>query len=230
MTTAATIIEDSLREIGVLGDDQVMTAEQAAGGLRALNRMLERWSNQKLLNPVETQLSYTLTGAQSFTIGPSGADLTAARPLKVLSAYAVLSDVSYPVRVMTAQEWDAIGYKVSSGGAPSGVYYEASYPNGTAYVYQPTSGYALKLRVLTVVESFANTAESLALPPGYEEALVLNLAVRLAPGYGAALRPETVNDARNSLRIIRRVNAQIPTLHAVPVARGDDAWQESGGL
>lgn len=228
MTTAATIIEDALREIGVLGDDQAMTAEQTTGGLRALNRLLERMSNQRLFNPVETQLSYPLTGSQSFTIGPSGADLTAARPLRVIGAYATLADISYPVRLLTAQEWDSIGYKVSSGGAPAGVYYEATYPSGTVYVYQPTAGYTLKLRVLTVIDSFADHAEDLALPPGYEEALVLNLAVRLAPGYGAALRAETINDARNALRIIKRTNVQIPTLNAMP--RGDDSWLESGGL
>lgn len=229
MSTALTIIEDALREIGVLAEGEAASAAQSSDGLRVLNRLLERWSNQRLMLYVETQLSYTLTGAGSFTVGESGADLTAARPIKVLSAYAELASIHYPVDVLTAEQWDGISLN-TSGGAPTELYYQAAMPNGTVYVHNDTAGYALKMRVQTALTSFASLSTSASLPPGYEDALVLDLAVRMAPSYGLSASADTKREAVLAKRVLKRVNLQVPTLNGPSSGAGARSWFESGGF
>jgi len=47
--TALTIITDSLLDIGVLADEEVPTASQAAGALRKLNNLIDSWNIESLI-------------------------------------------------------------------------------------------------------------------------------------------------------------------------------------
>ena len=56
--TARAVITDALRKIRVVAQDEAMTADQAAIGLRALDRMLKSWQNHgDLLWSVEPKTS-----------------------------------------------------------------------------------------------------------------------------------------------------------------------------
>ena len=44
MTTVVTVLGDALRHLGVIAEGQSVSAEQGLNGLRALNQMLERWT------------------------------------------------------------------------------------------------------------------------------------------------------------------------------------------
>ena len=48
MTTNVSIIGDSLRLLGVIAEGQSVSAEQGANALRALNQMLERWTEDSI--------------------------------------------------------------------------------------------------------------------------------------------------------------------------------------
>lgn len=55
MTTAADIINQALKDIGVLGMGETATAEDATDGLDALNQMLGQW-NATAMRPVDADL------------------------------------------------------------------------------------------------------------------------------------------------------------------------------
>ena len=48
MTTNVTIIGDALRLIGVIAEGQSVSPEQGTNALRALNQMLERWTEDSI--------------------------------------------------------------------------------------------------------------------------------------------------------------------------------------
>lgn len=226
--TALDLIEDALREIGVLSEDATATASQASDALRLLNRILEQFANQRWLVHTENLLSYPLADASPFTIGPSGADMTASRPLKVLSAYATSGDMTYPVAVLSASQWDGLP-PVPAGSAPSRMYVAATYPNVNVYVDSPTTGYTLSMRVQSLLTAFATTATTCALPPGYDDLLVLTLATRLAPSYSVKVSPETTTALKQVRRDIKRINATVPVLEGMQVV-SSRTWFNSGGL
>lgn len=212
MATALTIITDALMEIGVIANGETPDTNQQADGLRSLNRLMETLSNARTFAYFADEISLALTGQASFTVGATG-DVVDLRPIMIESATAVLSNVTYPVSIYTVQQWDAIPDKTSTGTLPLAIYYEGNMPNGTINVYPICSGSTIKVRVLTLVNSFATVATTLSMPPGYEEALVKNLAVDLSPQYPRnSLSPITIQKAKSSLAYIQRVNTVIPKL------------------
>lgn len=230
-TIASDLVRDALKEIQVLGEGEVMSAEMAVDGLKTLNRLLERLSNQNLMLFSVPQLAHTLTSAQSFTVGTAGADLIADRPIQIMSAIASKDGVDYNVDVLTPEEWDSIAVKGIEAGPPSGIFYDASSPVGTVFVYPASPGYELKMRVLTQFKRFAGPTDVVALPPGYEEAIILALAIRLAPSYQRPVSQFTVAQAAIAMRGIKRANYRMPQLSVtglVGVRGVDTAGFQSG--
>ena len=207
MTTARTLIEDALGEIGVKDEGQSLPNEQASHGLRVLNRMLGRWSQRRLLLPVITEVTVALTGAQTYTIGPSGA-VSSLRPIKVENARHRISGVDYPVRVLSQQEWIERSYKGMPGDVVGAVWYEATNTNGTLRVDLASAVGALKLNVRALVASFASLDAVLQLPDGYEDAIVPSLADALAATYGKATPPDVLRRATSAVRAIKNANAE----------------------
>jgi hypothetical protein len=220
MTTALVLITDSLKEIGVLAEGDTPSAAMVDDALRALNRLMALISNDQSFAYYQNMVSRPLTGETSFTIGPTG-DVVTDRPISIETAFVDRNGISYPVRVIDNVLWDGIIYKGIAGANTAYVYYEATMPNGIVHVWPLATGCTLNLRVVNVVASFATSATVLSLPPGYEECLTSNLAVRLAPQYPAGiLSPVTIQYAKSSLKQLQRKNNVIPTMKLPSVVTG----------
>lgn len=211
MSTATTIINDALLEIGVLADNETPTSTMSQGGLRALNRLMNLWSNNQAFAYVASTVSKALTGQASFTVGPTG-DVITDRPISVDTAFVIRDGITYPVEVTDNQKWDTISYKAATGANTSIVYYAAEVPNGIVNVWPLATGCTLNLRVTNLVDSFPDLVTDVVMPPGYEEALIKNLAVNLAPSYKATVSPLTMTAAKTSLATVQKTNTVIPTL------------------
>lgn len=212
MTTALSIVTDALKEICVLAEGDTPTASMSNDALRQLNRFCDLISNEQSFAYYPSLSQRTLTGESSFTIGPTG-DVVVARPIKIETAFLDRQGITYPVRVVDNQIFDSIVYKGATGANTAYLWYEATEPNGIVHLWPLCSGVTLNLRTINQVANFAALNTDLTLPPGYEEALVKNLAVMIAPQYPAGvLSPLTVKAAKNAMRIIQRTNNVIPTL------------------
>jgi hypothetical protein len=219
MTTALELVTDAAVEIGVVATGQTLSAGDSALMLRKLNQRLGTWSNARLMTPTLAEVSVTLNGAQSYTIGPSGADVTATRPLKVERASATdAGGIEYPVRVLTREEWDAIAFKNVSGGPPDCVWYDAQNTTGRVYVYPKSTGYTLKLDCLSRLATFATLATTCALPDGYENAIVLTLAEDCAGSFSRPITPDLARRARGARAAIKRTNTETLLLEIDPAA------------
>ena len=211
MTIAQTIITDALKEIGVLSEGDTPTNDMLTDALRNLNRLLDILSNDASFDFSANEETINLTGQASFTIGPTG-NIATSRPIKIESATAILSGITYPVEIVNTAGWDEIALKTTAGSLPEKIWYEGTMSNGIVHVW-PQATCTLNMRTTTVVTTFATISTVLSLPPGYEIYLVKALAVDIAPQYPAGVLSQlTINSARNSLRVIKRTNNMVPKL------------------
>lgn len=205
MTTALDLITDALGELGVAQAGQTLSANDSALGLRVLNRLFQRWSNMRLLQPVLDELSVTMTGAASYVLGPGGSPAVA-RPLKVLSAtYVDTGGLEYPVQIVAREQWDAIPNKADTGTYPSCIWYAAELTNGIVYTWPKSPSGTLKLDVLTNMQALG-MSDTLTLPDGYEAAIVPTLADDLAAHYGEQTPADTRRRAAGAVRALKRTN------------------------
>jgi len=227
MTTALDIITDALLEIGAHDLGQNVPAEMSSHGLRMLNRICQRWSVTPAMIPVLTEISVPLNGAASYTIGPTGADVTAARPIRIDRATAVdAASNEYPVNVLSRPEWDGIFNKNVTGGPPTDIWYQASTP-GRVYVYPKSAGYTLKLDCQTLLTSFPGLSTTVTLPEGYESALTLTLAIDLCGTYQMQPTPSLMARQAGIVRAIKAVNAE-PLLVSIGLEASQDYEIERG--
>jgi hypothetical protein len=208
--TVSDIIRRSLRSIGAIAGGETPSATEEADALQVLNAMLDSWNTESLAVYALRDETLTLTGAASYTIGMGGA-LNTARPVKIESAYVRLSDNDYHAKLASAEAWYRLAAKTTTGSVAEWLYYEPSYPLGTLYLYpQPTAGV---LHLVTRVPLAAYAAsDSLALPPGYQDAITYHLALRLAIEFSRPVTPELAALARAAKDNIQRGNFRVPVM------------------
>lgn len=210
VTTALDMIKRALTKARVLGTGDILNDEDAQMSLDTLNLMLESWSIDRLFVYVEELQSYNVGGQASYTIGPGG-DFNVQRPNQLTSAYAVVNGVSYPVEILqSGAQYDNVQLKQLGEPWPQVVWYEHTYPLGTLHVW-PLGACSLNLRFTTPLQQFATLTTQIALPPGYKEAIVNALAVKLAEDFNTDIAQTVVQSARNAIGRLKRLNSQPQT-------------------
>lgn len=221
MTTAGDIVAQALKLSGIVGVGQTANAEDTNDAFTALNFMLAQWEKQRWLVYHLVDTSKVSTGAVSYTVGPSGDFNVTRRPDRLEAAFlrqitqAVPNQVDYPLEIIEAREtYNLITLKRLSSFSRY-VFYDSAYPLGIVYPWPvpQASNYELHLTLKSLLQQFANLAETVVLPPEYLAALQYNLAMRLLISYpGLPDNPRLIAMADESLNIIRGANAQVPRL------------------
>ena len=209
MATVQTLIDRSLRLIGVIASGDSPTSDETADCLTALNGMLESWRNNRLFVHAFTESTLTMTvGDASYTIGPSG-DLDTTRPVKIESAFMRVSGVDYPVSVVGKDRFDMIPDKTLTSDLLEMVRYNPTMPTGTLSVWPvPSVANVLHLTLWSPVASFSAATDAVSLPPGYERAITYNLAIEAAPEFGREPSNTVQRIAMESLANIKRINSR----------------------
>jgi hypothetical protein len=216
--TGFDLVKAAMRLIQVSATDTDLTAAELQDGIESLNRMLDQWGVEELMLYQVIRETFPITNNQNpFTIG-YGADWNTIRPTKIVDAYLTIYTgalpVDYPMQIIGYDDYNAIRLKTLSTNFPSYLYYEPSFPIAKAYIY-PVCAASNETITITSWKPLCLINDPtcyLELPPGYWEAIVFNLAVRIAEEYQFDIRPTTVALATNALRIIKRMNQRTPTL------------------
>jgi hypothetical protein len=213
MTTASDIITRAARALGYLGRTETLSAGDATDGLNTFNALLDSWSNEKLMSYVTLQRSFPLVvGTQSYTIG-SGGDINVARPLDITQAF--LRDAQnndYPIVIVNQETWNNIGEKQITSQLPDTLFYSSGYPLGTIYIFPvPLIGYTIFYDSVTNQVTFSDLTTSLSMPPGYERAFIMNLALELvSAGFPILLDDKTymrlMDNASEAKANVKRTN------------------------
>lgn len=201
MTTGRELVTIAMKEAGVLTAGETPTAEEVVDGLASLNRMLASWSNDSLLIYARTFENFPLSsGVGEYTIGPS-ATFNTVRPMHIIDAFVRQDTLDYWLQIIPDEQYDAIAYK-DIDSIPQVLNFTAQFPQATLRIYpKPQASYTLYLRSEKQLSSFGLNDE-VSLPPGWEDALVYNLAVRLKPSYGLPADPALVELALSSKALL----------------------------
>lgn len=228
MTTTRDLIRQSLSLITVVGAGENMTAEDAADNLRLLNQMLDMWSSDGAViynRSIDTKALNS--GVQSYTMGPSG-DINTIRPVGITQATITLGDVVTPVNIWSENTFSTLTLPTLQGGTPYDMYVNNGFPLLTLQLYPiPTSGQTLTLYSMKPLTNLGIN-DVISLPPGYEMAIVYNLAVMTAPQYEREASPTVKKIADRSLSTVKANNLQYaqPTMAVDPAL--DIRWTNNG--
>ena len=237
-------------------------SKDVADAFSLLVMMLGQWQRKRWLVWHEEDVALVSTGADFYTIGPGedfdvarpdkihaakvilgpGFGTTAGLPLPEqlpfpLGAFGggrAPNLVNIPLAIIEAKEdWNKIAIPDLKS-IPSAVFYDSSFPVGRMYFWPvaPANTYEMQLTVKGSLPVYTTVNDALELPPEYLDAIVNNLAVRIAlASPGAQVSPLLLAEARASLNTIKLANTQIPLL-SMPAAlvgrRGGDVSSWSG--
>lgn len=232
MTVASDLITDALQKIGVYAAGEPLSAADSALGLRLLNRMLDSWSNESLTCYAILEQSHALTVNQyQYTIG-TGGNFNMTRPIRIIgspgSVYLLDTNGNrYNLEVVPRDKWNLIGNitQVTSN-IPNTLFYDPQFPLGVINVYPiPNIAWTLYWDSYQQFTDFAAIGTTVSLPPGYEKAIVDNLAVEYWPYWKAdqaQVNPTILRDATISKGNVKRVNIRDNIARYDPeiVARG----------
>ena len=218
MATARDIVTASLQELGVLASGEVASAAEATDGLTMLNRWLDQKAAEHLQIYMERRDTWTIvSGTGGYNVGIGGA-VNIVRPVFVNRIY--FEDTSLdpvlemPLLQMTEADFANVAMKNFTSLYPQGVYYRSAYPfSELGFFPIPTSStlqgviyYGVAIAQLTDLDTV------ISMPPGYELMLVKNLALQLAPSYERQINSILVEQARESVAIVKRSNKRLDDL------------------
>lgn len=224
--TANELITGALRLLGAVAASETPTADELADGLRALNGLLDHWSAERLMAPVVVRQTAPVTpNVQIVTIGPGGTVNLSFTPVWLDGFGLVLNQTppaEIPLARLTDEQWRAVVAKTITSTIPTAVHVVEQTPLWQAELWPVPTGSGLQLVVYVPqpLGKIANGDTQLTLPPGYERMLRANLALELAPEFGAVPSRELVRMASESLAAVKRANQTPETLATDPMLLG----------
>jgi hypothetical protein len=219
-TTALAIVSRALRKIGALAQGESVSASEAADALTELNGMVNEWSTNNLLVYANVREEFSFTASQaSYTLG-SGGNWSTTRPVEIWKV--MLGDntqtppLELPIDIITDKRlWAEIPNKDLTDAYPEKVFRFNTWPLDTLQFWPvPTTAHKAVIYSEKPLSSFSLISSTVDLPDGYENALVYNLAVRLAPEYDKEASRTVQRIAWSTLKDIERMNSEVPTMAA----------------
>jgi hypothetical protein len=234
MAVVSDIITEAFLDLGAIAAGQTPTTEEQTDAFLRLNQMIRSWSNEDITIFTESHSTYTLTaGTYQYTFGASSANWgTSARPVRLVSASAVSGAFRAPVKVMSFQAFEneiENPYGVTAV-LPQALAVDNAFPNLNVKVFPtPAAGGNVELDYWTEIAQFATVGDTVNLPPGFEDALHFNLAVRLYPQYARSSGADQglLANAQMTKNAIARLNTEVYQLQqpARPAPAKEDNQQ-----
>src|SRR3989442_1448791 len=214
MPTIGDLVTDALIENRVVRGGDVINSDDMTYGLTNLNRLLDLWNADRRAVYNESFADYTLTSSLSpHTIGSGGTFNVTQRPVSLEAAALNLGGspaVYAPITVRDDVWYASLSMPGLTSPFPTDVYYSPDWPLGKLYFWPvPTTAYGVRLWTRALLASVAQT-DTFSLPPGYQDALTLTLAERLAPGFGQTASAATTQVARHARATVFGNNDDTP--------------------
>lgn len=233
-TSGNIIVNGALELIGVKDPEATAGGAMLTTGLRRLNMLLGQLNIQALTSPVDAREVFPLvagkggTGAVGsatgpYTIGPNG-NFNTTRPQSLTSAGLLMGGTTFPNQVeipravLTQDDYNAIPMKDLPNSMFTGVYFNATYAGGLATIQlwpvPDTTIHSLVIYHRALLATITNGTATYDLPPGADEMLEYQLALRLAPTYHVPLEslPDLTRIASQSLKNFKASNVQMADL------------------
>ena len=215
--TVGDLIRSAMRKIGVLAAGEPLDANEGDDAKIVFSQMVDSWALESLLIPVVSVVKKQLLAGQGeYTIGiypeitiPDN-HIETARPEKILAAFIRDAyDTDYPQELIDVKTYSRISRKTNSS-RPSRIYIRKGWPlNTILFESLPYADETLHLEVIQPLSGYLSTAsltDVVNLPPGYEQALIYNLAMVLADEWGKDISNSVATIAVVGKKNIKRSN------------------------
>lgn len=181
MATVSDLIHSSFRLIGAIAAGETLETNELNDALVSLNQMIALWNTEGTSLVGRTVLEIQLYPGQTVYGIPA-----AQRPVRIDAATASISGVDNPLEIVDAVGWEAIPIpeKQMQSIFLRRLFCNYLYPTATVYVWPaPRFGGWLELWMYSTLAAFANLAQVIDLPTGYEQALRYSFAIAIQPEY-----------------------------------------------
>lgn len=219
--TSNSLVTAALRLLRIVRNPgQSASSVELTEGFMRLNEMLDNWSTERYNIFNIATAAYALTTTVSgYLIGPAQT-FNAPRPLRIERAGIQVVNpngsgiIRWPLEILNERQWDEIAVKIKTSPVPTKLYCDNAWPFATLNlcpvpVFTGTAP-KLELSTWTQLTDFPDQTTDETFPPGYEVALVYNLAVLLAPQFEKAIPDDAmavIVDKANTLKAnIRALN------------------------
>jgi len=210
--TVQDVINHALIDLGEIQPDETLNTPETNSAFLKLNLILSSWSLEGLTVYMHQVGNFTLqTGVIAYSMGVGGTWTTTQRPVKIKGATARATvsgggqiENGLTVLPMAAFEAAVKNPTARSDVLPSLLGEDSAAPLKNIRIWPPPAAYAsIEVSYWIPLTAFNALTDTVSFPaPGLELALIGELALTLAPGYG---RPVTAELAGNVQRAKQRL-------------------------
>lgn len=232
--TGLSVIQDTLEKMKVYSPGVSVNAADSARMLALMQQMLDTWSNEPYACYANLEQSFPLVAAKSsYTIGASGGDITAPRPLEVMigPGRAYLKDSNgnrFGINVVEQDRWNQIVLLTQTSDLPNTLFYDPQFPLGIINIFPtPTTAHTVYFDARLQLQSITSLTTAFSLPPGYIKAIKDNLVIEAWSYFKQGDPTDSLyKAASDSLATIKRKNIkQSPAPYdAAVVSRGQGSY------
>lgn len=192
--TQSRLIYLALLKISAIDVGATPTTNQTDDATDALDDLIKEWQADGLRLWAQEDLTITMTASKSsYSIGPTSADVTNDRPMRVIYGRLHNTSSGDDIPLLQYSRWDYnnLGNKTNTG-TPNSFYYDPQIPNGNLYLYNvpdstAASTYSVILTYQKPVTDITYSTTSLVYPDEWFQALKWGLAAELLTEYGYPL-------------------------------------------
>lgn len=171
-----------LKECGVYETGETPSYDDISHVMQNMNLLLQMWSEEGLRLWMQRTQDVTLTASKrTYSLGPSGADITMPRPLQIENCLRKDSDnIEVPLKIWSRNEYMSLPNKEEEG-TPINVYYDPQRTSGVLYVYlvpdtAAAAEYTLTLDYRKPIDDLTGFTNDIEIPPAWFMALKWNTA------------------------------------------------------
>ena len=217
MPAVSTMILNSLVMTGEKAIGDTINTDEQRYYLSRLNSMVDSWSNERLMIFAISQTSFALTtGTGTYTIG-SGATFDMTRPTQLVDPCFIRDSDNQDteLEIINSMSYGRIIDKTADGSYPVYINLDDTFSaTSTANIRlwpEPSANLTLFINTLQPLTNFSTISQNLIMPPGYQDAIETNFAVRSAPGF-ITVPPELKEQAVAAKKAIKSTNLPGPIL------------------
>jgi hypothetical protein len=221
------LVTDALTEIGAVSPGESVEASWAQIALQRFQNQIDAWAADRLTLSVQLRTLFTLTsGVSTVTLGPAGADVTMGRPVWINTLNYIIPGSSPAIEVLMApMDDDSYAGQTIKGlqsALPTQYFYQTAIDTvlGSLFIWpQVTQNIQLALYSPQAVGVPATLDDAIEGPPGYREAFLYQLAMRLCTPFGRQVPPLLPELATQALATMKRPNVDPGLLGVDPALR-----------
>jgi len=215
MPTVLGIITDAMQDAGIIASNEVPNATDGQKAFRLLNRMLDADSTEDLMiYQIAEEVFNLISGQQTYSMGLGG-DFNTSRPVNITEIY--MRDTNgndLPVNLLEYQEYA----NIISKQVPATIALSAWCNSGSTnweisfWPIPAQTSYRAVVWSWKPLSSFTALTDNISFPPGYEDYIESNLAVKCCIAFNIPVPTALAEWAASAKNKIKKINVNVPIL------------------